>query len=228
MFIDHWTRCPPTYFMDSDVSLQSSDNFLHTGNQSEQIILLFLPADEDWFLSKFWKNLLNTLRFMSSVLFSFRHLDAMLLFHDTEASVFYCTPGHCVSSCCCCLILSLFFSWTLFTLLIHLFLEIVWIQSEKTAVRGITGSGRLLVTGFYWNLWLLRDLALSQFSSTNFESKNHKSYSLYMYTPPKQGKFCTLQRQKNQSLHQGWKLAISNTLEGKGVVTPRGVLLQIR
>lgn len=65
------------------------------------------------------------------------------------------------------------------------------------AVRGITGGARLLVTGFYWNLWLLGDLALSQSSSTNFESKNHKSYSLYMYTPPKQGNIYTLQGQKN-------------------------------
>lgn len=48
-----------------------------------------------------------------------------------------------------------------------------------------------------------------------------------MYTPSKQGKFFTLLRQKNQPLRQGWKLAISNTLEGKGVATPRGVLLQI-
>lgn len=48
-----------------------------------------------------------------------------------------------------------------------------------------------------------------------------------MYTPPKQGIVCTLKRQKNQPLRQGWKLAISNTLEGKGVVTPKGVLLQI-
>lgn len=140
----------------------------------------------------------------------------------------HCWP--CVSSCCCwccCLFLSLFFSWTLFTLLIYLFLEILKILSEQMVERGITGHGRLLVTGFYWNLWLLGDLALSKSFSTNFEGKNHKSYSLYMYTPPKQGKFFTLLRQKNQPLRQGWKLAISNTLEGKGVATPRGVLLQI-
>lgn len=79
--------------MDSDVSLRSLDNFLHTGNQPEQIILLFLPVGEDRFLLKLWKHLLNTLRFMSSVLFSFHHLDAMLLFHDTKASIFYCTPA---------------------------------------------------------------------------------------------------------------------------------------
>lgn len=41
----------------------------------EQIILLFLPVDKDWFLSKFWKNLLNTLRFVFRVvqLSSSRH-----------------------------------------------------------------------------------------------------------------------------------------------------------
>ena len=55
--------CPPAYFMDSDVSLRSSYTFLHTGNQSEQIILLFLQVDEDWLLPKFWENLLNTLIF---------------------------------------------------------------------------------------------------------------------------------------------------------------------
>ena len=39
-----------------------------------------------------------------------------------------------------------------------------------------------------------------------------------MYTPPKQGKVCTLQK---QPLCQGWKLPISNTLEGKGVATAK-------
>ena len=59
------------------------------------------------------------------------------------------------------------------------------------------------------NLWdtgysvkkLIRDIKTPlmgpQSSSTNFESKNHKSYSLYMYTPPKQGNVYTLQGQKN-------------------------------
>lgn len=114
ILIDHRTRCPPVYFVDSDVSLGSSDNFLHTGNQSKQIILLFLPADEDWFLSNFWKNLLNTLRFMSSVLFSFRHLDAMLLFHDTKASVFNSTTRHCIFKLS--LLMLLFFSLFVFLL----------------------------------------------------------------------------------------------------------------
>ena len=53
---------------------------------------LFLPVDEDWFLPEFWKNLLNTLVFMSSVSFILRFLDALLLFYEIEASVFFSAP----------------------------------------------------------------------------------------------------------------------------------------
>ena len=60
--------------------------------QTTNTVFLFLPVDEDWFLPEFWKNLFNTLVFMSSVLFSLRFLDAMLLFYEIEASVFFSAP----------------------------------------------------------------------------------------------------------------------------------------
>ena len=65
---------------------------LHKGNQSKEMITLFLPVDEDWFPSGFdpesLKNRLNALIFMSLVSFCLRFLDAILLCHDIEASVF--------------------------------------------------------------------------------------------------------------------------------------------
>ena len=60
--------------------------------QTTNTVFLFLPVDEDWFLPEFSKNLLNTLVFMSSVSFSLRFLDAMLLFYEIEASVFFSAP----------------------------------------------------------------------------------------------------------------------------------------
>ena len=65
---------------------------LHKGNQSKEMITLFLPVDEDWFPSGFHpeslKNRLNALIFMSLVSFCLRFLDAILLCHGIEASVF--------------------------------------------------------------------------------------------------------------------------------------------
>ena len=65
---------------------------LHKDYQSKEMITLFLPVDEDWFPSEFvlesLKNCLNALIFMSIVSFPLRFLDAMLLCHDIEASVF--------------------------------------------------------------------------------------------------------------------------------------------
>ena len=60
--------------------------------QTTNTVFLFLPVDEDWFLPEFWTNLLNTLVFVSSVSFSLRFLDAMLLFYEIEASVFFSAP----------------------------------------------------------------------------------------------------------------------------------------
>ena len=68
------------------------ESLFYTKIQTTNTVFLFLPVDEDWFLPEFWKNLLNTLVFMSSVSFSLRFLDAMLLFYEIEASVFFSAP----------------------------------------------------------------------------------------------------------------------------------------
>ena len=68
------------------------ESFFYIKIQTTNTVFLFLPVDEDWFLPEFWKILLNSLVFMSSMSFSLRFLDAMLLFYEIEASVFFSAP----------------------------------------------------------------------------------------------------------------------------------------
>ena len=53
-------------------------------NQSKQIIFLFLPVDEDWFLSKLWKNLLNTLIFILDLTIGQLHNDVIFFYYNYQ------------------------------------------------------------------------------------------------------------------------------------------------
>ena len=66
------------------VNIRCSSEF--TRNQFKQIIFLFLPVDEDWFLSKLWKNLLNTLIFILDLTIGQLHDD--VIFFTTTTRIF--------------------------------------------------------------------------------------------------------------------------------------------